>query len=109
MFLIALIVVVPFLLRVVLVFFFFLVQRLRSLQSFMDIMCCVMFALYSFLLPIDARGVRELFARVISAIALCVREEEVGNEFCMLALILEHCFCRLFENRVISNKLDKKL
>lgn len=44
-------------------------------------MCCVMFLLcILFLLQMDARGVRELFARVMSAIALCVREEEVGIE-----------------------------
>jgi hypothetical protein len=80
LFLIALIVVVSFLLRVVF-FLFFLVQRLRSLQ-FCDgyYVPCDVFALYSFLLQMDARGVRELFARVMSAIGLCVREEEVGIE-----------------------------
>jgi len=39
-----------------------------------------MFAQYSFLLQMDACGVIELFARAITAIALCVREEEVGIE-----------------------------
>jgi hypothetical protein len=64
-----------------LLFFFFFGAEIAFFAIFYGCYVpCDVFALYSFLLQMDARGVRELFARVISAIALCVREEEVGIE-----------------------------